>query len=57
MLEEKVCRSCAGTGIWLEYLLFGRKMILDCQLCRGTGYRNWVDDIKRPYTVEKQLET
>lgn len=49
MLEARVCEACSGTGIWIIYLLFDKKMILDCQLCKGTGYRVWIDEIKRPY--------
>ena len=31
--KEKICDNCSGTG---------------CEQCSGKGYRDWVDDIRRP---------
>jgi hypothetical protein len=31
--EEKLCDNCSGTG---------------CDLCSWKGYRDWIDEIRRP---------
>lgn len=48
MNKEKVCVVCAGTGIVIESMISYRK-IVDCEMCCGTGYRTWIDELRRPY--------
>jgi DnaJ-class molecular chaperone len=49
MLPIKTCENCVGSGIDIEHLVDSKTMsIIDCKECNGTGYRTWIDEIKRP---------
>lgn len=46
---NKPCDACKGKG----YLQ--RNIVINCKYCKGTGYRNWIDYIKRPSEKERGL--
>lgn len=49
MLPIRVCKKCVGSGFDIEYLVESKTMsLIDCKECNGTGYRTWIDEIKRP---------